>query len=180
MFAIIGGKKDFNIDYFSRGLKNYLSHPFEEIRFSDDYIPTLSYNLEEDILEIDQRKLKFKHLYIRRDVLNSVKFPAVSNSWYRIFRSYGLSHPKVTMFNKNYIGMNKTRNLRIANKLNIKIPKTIVTNGLHSLLDIPNKSKYIVKQLGGGTYTQTLKDYIQDNMDKIKSNMDPVVFLQES
>lgn len=178
MFYVTGGKKDFNLDYFTQGLVDQgLSHGVQ--RIEELSIPTISYNLNSDQLQINNKDIVFKHLYQRRDVFKSVQNIEISNSWYRLFRSYGLAHPEISMFNKRYIGMNKVYNLREANKVGLTIPKTLLTNGLHSLQHIPKKNNYIIKHIAGGSYTLTLEDYLQQNTESITKNQEPISFLQQ-
>lgn len=156
MFLLFGGKHDFNIRAFQKQLRaKQIEH--QSIIIEEDNIPHIHWDLNKDKLFINDLLINPSSIFLRDDVFGSVNSnPGCSYSWYTTLRSWALSHYNTSMFNKQYIGMNKSYNLSIAQAVGFDIPRTIVTNDIDHLSNIKLKQNYIIKPVSGGQYTREL------------------------
>ncbi len=165
MLLISGGYKDFNIQFLYEYLhRNNLE--FHIVLLQEKNKPELTWDLNQDVLIINGIKIKPSAIFSREDVFNSLgddsdKF--TSRTWHQTLKSYAMAHPKVKYFNKGYVGMNKTYNLFLAQKIGLKIPRTVITNQMELLVDLENADQHIVKPVLGGQLTQTLETFLEKN-----------------
>lgn len=176
---VFGGAKDFNMGRILLYLKNN-NIPHLPIILSEDYVPSIIWDIEKDDLFIDGKRINSKAIYMRQDVFNSTgSGPDCGNSCYATLRSWALAHPEVKMFNKSYIGMHKAYNIHLAKQFGLEIPKTLLANKMDAFRPIPQKNNLVVKPVAGGQYTKTLEQFFDDLPNHEVDKRHPVVFLQE-
>ena len=177
MFLLFGGKNDFNIQAFAKQLRaKQVEH--QSIIIEEDNIPSIHWDLNKDKLLINDKFINPSSIFLRDDVFGSVTSnPSSSYSWYTTLRSWALSHYRTSMFNKHYIGMNKSYNLVLAQSVGFDIPKTIITNDTDQLSAIKKKQNYIIKPVSGGQYTRDLTNYLNTAIPA-KKNHTSLTYLQ--
>jgi len=176
MFLLFGGEKDFNIQIIRKQL-HALRINHKSIIIKEDNIPELYWDMNSDILYINRKPIQATAIFLRDDVFQSVSSNTeLSQSWYTTLRSWALIHDKISMFNKDYIGMNKAYNLSVAKSVGFEIPQTIITNQIQKISEALG-DKYIIKPISGGKYTVVLKEYSTATMIT-KKNHECISFIQ--
>lgn len=176
MFLLFGGEKDFNIKIISKQLHE-LNIDHKSIIIQESKIPELYWDMNSDLLYIDRKPIKATSIFLRDDVFQSVTSNTeVSHSWHTTLRSWALIHDNISMFNKEYIGMNKAYNLSIAKSIGFEIPRTIITNQIQRISKALG-DRYIIKPISGGKYTVVLNEY-SSTTTITKKNHECVSFIQ--
>ena len=159
MFLVFGGKKDYNINSLIKELGNSPVDYFPILLDKDD-IPDITWDLMSDQLILNGDEIRPTAVFLRNDIFNSIgkNQQLVSFSWYKTLKEWAYAN-QVKIFNKHYIGMNKSYNLLYAKKVGFKIPYTIVSNQISSLKKL-DPAEYISKPINGGDYTRELGAYL--------------------
>jgi len=176
MLLIFGGKEDFNLHPLIR-VSIQKKIPILPILLEENKIPAIVWDMDLDQLSINNKIIRPKSILLRSDTFNSVSDANTNYTWFQTIRAWALAHPNVSLFNKKYIGMNKSYNLAMAKQFDLSIPQTIITNKVKVLNQLNNLNSYIVKPVIGGKYTITLADYLTDETLKRGKN-NPLFYLQ--
>ncbi len=176
MFLVFGGKKDYNIRAFIKSLELH-NIKFLPILLEEGEIPNIVWDMERSMLIVNNKIVSCSAIFLRNDVFNSVTSSATSYTWFKTIRSWALADKNISLFNKQYIGMNKSYNLALAKEVGLATPHTIITNQISLLRKITHPKQYIIKPIIGGKYTLTLADYLA-NENNYKENHTPLMYLQ--
>ena len=134
MILVAGGQLDFNIGaLLQRMLRRRVK--FIEALIGPDRIPRLRIDLERDRLFLDGRQIRPTACFMRHDVfmaqsLRTAEANAAALNWYVAIKGWELAHDEVRGFNKDsfFAESNKLRNLYLAKRHGLAVPRTILTN----------------------------------------------------
>ena len=99
------------------------------------------------------------------------------DTWFKTIKEWAFTKEHVSIFNQQYIGMNKSYNLALAKKISFNIPYTVITNHTQLFARLEFPEEHIIKPVIGGQYTISLKEYMQ-NGEKEKEKHSPLMYLQ--
>lgn len=177
MFLLFGGKNDFNIQALNKQLL-YKKINHHAVIIEENKIPSIQWDLNSDRLFINGKRIVPSAIFLRDDVFGSVTSDkTITYSWYSTLRSWALAHKTTAMFNKQYIGMNKSYNLSLAKQVGFNIPKTWITNETTALQQLKKEKNYIIKPVNGGEYTKELSTYLTSVKAK-KEHHNSLAYLQ--
>ena len=177
MFLIFGGSHDFNIKALVKQLANKKVEHFP-ILLAEDKIPGIVWDLMSNKLLIDNQSISPSAVFLRNDVFNSVKFnSSTSYTWFKTLKEWAFTQEHVSVFNQQYIGMNKSYNLMLAKKIGFNIPYTIITNQTQLFNRLEHPKEHIIKPVIGGQYTISLEKFMTAEKNK-KEKHSPLMYLQ--
>lgn len=165
MILIFGGDRDPNIVCFVNALLQANAN-FYWVKLMQKQVPLIALDNENGYLYINNQHIKPTAFFGRDDVFKSTQ-TGVSPAFYEILKSYCLLN-EIPMFNADYIGFHKVRNLLLAKRFGLPTPMTIMTNELASLKQLDKD--FAIKPINGGAYTNLLSR-VSDR--KLQSNVTP-------
>lgn len=150
IFLIIGGSNDQEILWMIKRL-NFLKDKLL-VLFTDKK-NILKWDIINDKLLLDDVNIFPKSVFIRQDVYNKNNLKLQnSRRWNHILKGWIMSHPEVRVLNRKWLNKfnNKSYNLYLANKLNIRIPITYLTNNISFIYKKLINENLIVKPIDNG------------------------------
>lgn len=124
--------------------------------------PIVRWELDDDCLRVDGRRLAPRAAFIRYDVFTNLadrrpESAHRANCWYTLMASWIDAHPGVRTFNRRFGGqIQKPHLLRAAQRHGLAIPRTYLTNDAPFLERRQRRGPLVVKPIIGGDYCQEL------------------------
>jgi hypothetical protein len=129
--------------------------------------PRVTWDLDQDVLWINEIASYPSALFIRYDVFTSLADgrpePAQrALSWFTTLTGWAYAHPEVRFFNRARAQQvtNKLLVLRMARELGFDIPFTLASNDFGRLTHELEQRALVVKPVAGGDYTRNLPDVL--------------------
>ncbi|MDH3600538.1 MAG: hypothetical protein OEU26_12960 [Candidatus Tectomicrobia bacterium] len=159
--------------------------PHEALLVGAHSHPRVTWDLDQDVLWINETAYCPSALFIRYDVFTSLAEgrpePAQrALSWFTTVAGWAFAHPEVRLFNRARAqhATNKLLVLRIAQELGFDIPSTLVSNDLALLSHNLEQRALVVKPVAGGDYTQELPDVL-DTAPVVNGSLPAPAIVQE-
>ncbi len=150
IFLIIGGSNDQEILWM---IKRLIFLKDKLIILFTDKKNILKWDIINDVLLLNNMHIFPRSIFIRQDVnnKNNIKLQN-SRRWNHILKGWIMSHPEVKVLNRKWLNKfnNKAYNLYLANKLNIRIPITYLTNNITFINKSLMNKKFILKPIDNG------------------------------
>jgi len=124
--------------------------------------PVVRWDLDDDRLSVDGRRLAPGAAFIRYDVFTNLadqrpQSAHRANCWYTMMASWIDAHPGVRAFNRRFGGqIQKPHLLHAARRHGLSIPRTYLTNDVPFLQRTQARGPLVVKPIIGGDYCQEL------------------------
>lgn len=173
MLLVAGGQLDPNIGALLRRVLQR-NIPFRDLLVGPEHVPRVTVDLTSGVLTMNGEEIAPDGCFIRHDVFLHQKTGSSTDhvaalNWFYALRGWGMGRPEIRLFNRHsYLSENnKIENLRIAESLGFKVPRTIVTNDF--AVAPPNPEMWIQKPVAGGAYTTSLPEFLATNDQKEKS-----------
>lgn len=159
MLLIAGGAADPNIRALAaRAEARGVDHL--PVLTAADASPRLSWDVDADTLAIDGEDVAPTGAFLRWDVFGTPSF--LATAWYTALNGWVLSRPDVRLLNRGRREeVNKARNLVLARRAGLRLPRTIVTNEIAALEERDDVARLVVKPLAGGLHTQELAGLLE-------------------
>lgn len=129
--------------------------------------PSVTWDVDRDVLWINERALSPSALFLRYDVFTSLASgrpePAQrALAWFTTLAGWAYAHPEVRLFNRARAQQvtNKLLMLRMAREVGFDIPFTLVSNDFVRLSHELEQRTLVVKPVTGGDYTRNLPDVL--------------------
>lgn len=169
MILVAGGDADPNIAHIATRLAER-NMPAAVLRVGASGAPRLVWHMDDDRLEIAGDVMTPTAVFLRYDVFTYLRdgqqdSRLTANRWYQTLLSWTMAHPDVAILNRRYGSRQamKPYVLQLARRHGLAIPKTLVSNDLHRLADLPSgHDGWIVKPVDGGEYTRVVSDAMAD------------------
>jgi hypothetical protein len=129
--------------------------------------PRVTWDVDQDVLWINERASSPRALFLRYDVFTSLATgrpePAQrALAWFTTLAGWAAAHPEVRLFNRARAQQvtNKLLVLRLAREVGFAIPFTLASNDLGRLRHELAQRTLVVKPVAGGDYTRALPDVL--------------------
>lgn len=184
MLLIAGGELDPNIDCLLKAAKR-LRRPCTALLVGAGRHPVLSWEIANDRLVLDGRRIKPTSAFVRHDVFGHMNDERSETAfrafaWYSTVTSYVDAHADIKCFNRRHDGGGtKPHQLFLAKKVGLSIPWTLVTNDAKQLRGKGKPSGLVVKPVNGGEYCQKLDDVFVNTQVKGRAAASPAIVQEE-
>ena len=142
--------------------------------------PRLHWDLEQDELRFDGKRIAPRALFIRYDVFTNIadgraQSAARAYAWFTAVASWAAAHDEVRLLNRHHSAqLLKPQQLTAARVCGLAIPKTLVSNDLKAIRKL-DAAKTIVKPVTGGDYTQTLASVLPSTEERAGAAPSPAI-----
>ncbi|HYK01760.1 MAG TPA: hypothetical protein VE974_08390 [Thermoanaerobaculia bacterium] len=178
--VIAGGDADPNLESLGNQLER-LGIPFLPMLVGASSHPRFHWNLENDELRFDGKRISPAALFIRYDVFTNLsdggrpESAGRANAWYTAVASWAAAHDEVRLLNRQHSShLLKPQQLMAARACGLAIPKTLVTNDLDQLARL-NVAKSVVKPVAGGDYCRELADVLPSTDERGRAAASPAI-----
>lgn len=160
---IAGGDADPNITALLRRA-NERGLNVVDVRVGAGSNPGLTWDMQADTLLVEGEEIRPECGFLRHDVFTGLAEKRASavfraNAWYTVLHGWMLAHDEFRVMNRDYAGqVNKPFMLRTAAECGLRIPRTLITNEVVALDEVPGADDMIAKPVPGGGYTQMVRD----------------------
>lgn len=185
--AIIGGEKDFNLLRLASYVSNKTELKMNLLLFGESENNSFHFDINNRKLYVNDEEFACKSLFIRKDIFSynesqNIKDKVTAENWFNAFSAWILANPKLKVLNREFYTrpyFHKSNDLFLAQKHNLPIPKTYISNSTSNINRILNKRDLIYKPLKGGEHTKKLDGKFDENAYKERIFVDPCFFQEE-
>ncbi len=162
MILIAGGVSDPNILQLVETL-SACGCPISTVLVGSDSHPSITWDMSEDTLHINDVPVHPFAVFLRHDVFSSLSQGTAASShralaWYSTIFGWCLAHSHIGLLNRHFAPQyaNKPYILFQAQQAGLEIPDTWITNDTLSLEKLLEQNELIAKPVNGGDYCQDL------------------------
>ncbi len=145
--------------------------------------PRLAWTLADDGLRVDGAAVRPTAVFLRHDVFAHMadggrpESRARAGRWYQTVLSWALAHDEVAFLNRGYGARQATKPhvLRLAERLGLAVPETLVTNDLDAFGPAAEAARWIAKPVNGGEHTRPLDEALADAAWRRRCSAEPVI-----
>jgi hypothetical protein len=160
---------------------------FVACQFDPHQIPPLAWELMADELRLHGALVKPQSLFLRHDVFNALSFDhdaekqeacaQQADGWQATWRGWLLVHPEVKVLNRGFLArvFSKPHQLILANRLGLRIPRTLIANDMAALRQRASQGDCIVKPVQGGQLTASLSDTLRHCPADVSASLMPAI-----
>lgn len=186
MLLISGGSRDPSI----RRLISAAEHrrcEFATCLFDAELVPSLSWDLDSDVLCLQGRQVRPEALFVRHDVFNAMSScddPVKQDSsvhqadnWQSTWRGWLLTHPEARVVNRRFLAriFSKPQQLIFAARAGLRVPATLIGNDLRLLRERAEREACIAKPVHGGHLTTELGAALADCPVQAPASLMPAI-----
>lgn len=166
MMVIGGGVRDPNIQHLSKYLDNQ-DIPHLKICHGNDPEIELSADISKGEIRWNKKWIKMSSAFIRHDVFSFLEsgdfeYEGIAQAWYGTLQGMAYSNDDTKIFNRNLNlrSLSKVYILSIAEKFEITIPRSIITNSYAELKRMSSLESCIAKPVVSGAYCIELHRFL--------------------